>query len=613
MRFFHAPLAQALRFDYARHHKSSLFASKIPITYCKSGMKQCFPLVFWGMLLALGASAQVGEVPYPYRAYRGLVVAEHAAAAAAGLEVLQRGGNAVDAAVATGFALAVVLPSAGNLGGGGFMVIRFADGRATTIDFRETAPRAATRDMFLDAHGRFVPERSQEGYLAVGVPGTVAGLLLAHARYGRLSRSEVLAPAIRLAETGFQLTRTQAAQLNTLRTAFLRYPSTRKYFTKDQPFREGERFIQKDLAQTLRRIRDEGVDDFYRGQTADLIVAEMQRGGGLITHEDLATYRAVERPPVVGTYRGYRILSMGPPSAGGIGLIQLLNAVEPFDISRMGFGSSATLHLMAEAMRCVYADRAYWLGDPDFVTIPVQGLLSKAYMRQRMAHFRLEQTDTTHCRLHGDPLAFESQETTHYSVVDEEGNAVSVTTTLNGSYGALVVVDGAGFFLNNEMDDFSAAPGVPNLYGLIGSEANAIAPGKRMLSSMTPTIIEDPQGRLFLVLGTPGGATIVTTVFQLVLNVIDHGMNIQQAVLAPRIHHQGWPPVLYYERRGFPMDVIENLKRRGWNVLEREGTSGRAHAIQVLYDPDPLAPRPYTERVYLAGVDPRGEGAAAGY
>ncbi len=609
-RFYFALLAQWLRFDSSRGNVRS------PITrgFCYFRAKKnswCWSLAL--ILLVQVVRAQVGNIPRPYRAYHGLVVSARPEASEAGLEMLRRGGNAIDAAVATGFALAVVHPVAGNIGGGGFMVIRFADGRTTTIDFRETAPQAATRDMFLDKNGQFVPERSQQGYLASGVPGSVAGLLLAHEKYGRLSRAEVLEPAIRLAEEGFRLTREQAARFNAFREAFSRYPSTRKYFVKDTPFREGELFVQKDLARTLRRIQQYGAADFYRGETADLIVAEMRRGGGLITHADLASYRAIERPPVVGTYRGYRIISMGPPSSGGIGLIQLLNAVEPYDIAEMGFGSSATIHLMAEAMRRVYADRAQWLGDPDFVKVPVQGLISKEYMRRRMADFNPYRADTSQRITHGDPWAFESQETTHYSVVDDEGNAVSVTTTINGAYGSLVVVDGAGFFLNNEMDDFSAAPGVPNMFGLVGSEANAIAPGKRMLSSMTPTIVEDPEGRLFLVLGTPGGSTIITTVFQLVLNVIDHGMNIQQAVLAPRIHHQWLPDVLYYERRGLPRDVVENLKRRGWKVVERDGTSGRAHAIQVVYGPDELAPLPDVTRVYLAGVDPRGEGGAAGY
>lgn len=606
-RFYFALLTHWLLFDFCRRH------GRFQITRYFCVKKNFLSGAFALFLLVQFTWAQVGDVPHPYRAYHGLVVSARLEASEAGLEMLRRGGNAIDAAVATGFALAVVHPVAGNLGGGGFMVIRFADGRTTTIDFRETAPRAATRDMFLDENGRFVPERSQQGYLASGVPGSVAGLLLAHEKYGRLSRAEVLAPAIRLAEEGFHLTREQAARFNAFREIFARYLSTRKYFVKDTPFREGDLFVQKDLARTLRRIQQQGAKDFYRGETANLIVAEMQRGGGLITHEDLAAYQAIERPPVTGTYRGYQIISMGPPSAGGIGLIQLLNAVEPFDLALMGFNSSATIHLMAEAMRRVYADRAHWLGDPDFVAIPVQGLLSKAYMRQRMADFNPYRADTSQRIMHGDPWAFESQETTHYSVVDDEGNAVSVTTTLNGPYGSLVVVDGAGFFLNNEMDDFSAAPGVPNMFGLVGSEANAIAPGKRMLSSMTPTIVENPSGQLFLVLGTPGGSTIITTVFQLILNVIDHGMNIQQAVLAPRVHHQWLPDVLYYERRGLPHDVIENLQRRGWKMVERDGTSGRAYAIQVAHGPDELAPRPGVMRVYLGGVDPRGEGGAAGY
>jgi len=561
----------------------------------------------------------------PYFAENGLVVSAHIDASEAGVEVMRQGGNAVDVAVATGFALAVVYPVAGNIGGGGFMVIRFNDGESTSFDYREKAPLKASRDMYLDEDGNVVGGLSRRGYLASGVPGSVAGMVKAHEKYGRLPLSKVLAPAIRLADKGFILTRRHADRFNAYAGSFSRYPSTRKYFTKGEPgqrYMEGERFIQKDLARVLRHIAKKGHNGFYRGETADLIVAEMERGGGLITHEDLTSYEAIERTPVSGTYRDYRLVSMPPSSSGGVALLQLLNAVESFDIAEMGFNSSETIHLMGEAMRLVYADRAEWLGDSDFFPVPVDALIQKEYMQRRMEAFDPQRAGTSVTTAHGEPLAYESTETTHYSVVDGEGNAASVTTTINGGFGSHVVVDGAGFFLNNEMDDFSSKPGVPNMYGLVGSEANSIEPGKRMLSSMTPTIIEDPQGRLFMIIGTPGGSTIITTVFQVIMNVIDFEMNIQEAVAAPRVHHQWLPDVLYFERRGLAKDVVVNLESRGWTVTERGGTSGLADGIVVQYggDRDEVDPSGldlyntgYESRVFLGGADPRGEDSAAGY
>ncbi len=577
------------------------------------------PILYLFLALAETATAQVGDVPRPAEFPRCLVVSAHAEASRAGVEVLQAGGNAVDAAVAVGFALAVTHPAAGNLGGGGFLVLRLADGGATTIDFRETAPAAASRDMYLDDDGDVVPGLSLEGHLAAGVPGSPAGLLLALERYGRLDRARVLAPAIRLARDGFPLTRGQAADLNEHREAFSRYEGSRVFIAPDGrtgagaatasagaagSWREGDLLVQPDLARTLERIRDRGRDGFYAGETADLIAAEMRRGGGLITPADLAAYEAVERPALAGRYRGHRVLTMGPPSAGGVALLQLLRAVEPFPVAEMGRGASATIHLMAEAMRRAYADRARWLGDPAFVAVPVAALIDSAYVRGRMSDFDPQRVSGSDAVGPGRPPAREGNETTHYSVVDEEGNAVAVTTTINSWFGSHVTVAGAGFLLNNEMDDFSAAPGIPDQFGLVGGEANAVAPGKRMLSSMTPTIVEDPAGRLRLVAGSPGGSTIITTVFQVILNVVDHGLNVQQAVLAPRVHHQWRPDDLRYERRGLPVDVVRALERRGWTVREREGTSGRAHCILVDHG---------VGRRLQAGVDPRGEGAAAGY
>ena len=545
--------------------------------------------------------------PRPVTAENGMVVSARMEASQAGLEILKQGGNGVDAAVAVGFALAVVHPAAGNVGGGGFMVIRFADGEATTFDYREKAPAAARSTMYLDTTGAAISRLSREGHLASGVPGSPAGLLLAHQRYGELPLKDVIAPAIRLADKGFRLSSDNAAGFNRRYRTWSQFESTKKYFTKGSPDRQyqpGELFVQEDLADILRRIRDRGHDGFYRGETAELIAAEMERGGGLITMEDLAAYEAVEREPVIGSYRGHKIVAMRPPSSGGIALIQLLNAVEPHDIRGLGYHSSSTIHLMGEAMRRVYADRAEWLGDPDYFDVPLEALIEKSYMRERMSDFDPYEADFSADIMHGEPLAVESTETTHYSVVDTEGNAVSVTTTINGSYGSDVVVDGAGFFLNNEMDDFAVKPGVPNMYGLLGSQANAIEPGKRMLSSMTPTILEDPEGRLFMVIGSPGGSRIITIVFQVIMNVIDHRMDIQEAVSARRVHHQWLPDVLEHEALALPEDVQRNLIERGW-ALDAEGRWGRADGITVHHDGDVVQMQ--------GGADPRGEDVAVGF
>jgi len=477
----------------------------------------------------------------------------------------------------------------------------------------------ASRTMYQDDDGEVVSSRSRRGYLASGVPGSVAGLLKALEQYGTLSRAQVMAPAIRLAEEGFPLSARQANNFNALYDTFAAFPGSKRYFTKGDStryFEAGERFVQADLAAVLKRIRDEGRAGFYDGETADLLVAEMERGGGLLSHADLQDYAAVERPPVRTDYRGYNVISMGPPSSGGVALAQLFNAVEPYDVSGMGYQSSEATHLMGEAMRRVFADRARWLGDSDFFDVPLAGLTDPAYMQARMQSFTPRRVMSSDSIAHGQPMAYESMETTHYSIVDSAGNAVSVTTTLNGSFGSKVVVDGAGFFLNNEMDDFSAKPGVPNMYGLVGSEANAIEPEKRMLSSMSPTIVEDPEGELFMVIGTPGGSTIITTVFQVILNVVDHGMNIQEAVAAPRIHHQWKPDEMWYERFGLAADAIRNLEQRGWTL--RRGalwgslTWGRADGITVRHEP--VAPgATATKPVYYGGADPRGNDKAVGY
>ncbi len=554
--------------------------------------------------------------PAPAYGEQGMVVAARREASAAGRTMLQKGGNAVDAAVATGFALAVVYPIAGNIGGGGFMVIRQPDGSVTTIDHREDAPSGATQEVYLDEQGNAARARSRRGYLASGVPGTVAGLLKALEEHGTLDRETVLAPAIRLAEEGFMLSPLQASNLNGSYSSLADFPSTEKYFTKgdaSEQYRPGERFVQTDLAETLKRVRDEGRAGFYEGRTAELIASQFQENGGLITKEDLAEYEAVEREPVTTDYRGYDVHVMGAPSSGGVAIAQLLNAAEQKDIDQMGFQSSATVHYLGEAMRRVFADRAKWLGDPDHVTVPTRTLTSEEYMHNRMANFdsaRVTPSDSVEA---GDALAVrESMETTHYSVVDNEGRAVSVTTTLNSGYGSKVVVDGAGFFMNNEMNDFVLKPGVPNQFGLSGTERNLVAPERRMVSSMSPTIVEDPEGRLLLVVGAPGGSTIITTVFQVIMNVIDHGMPVEKAVTAGRVHHQWKPETLHYEAHALPRDVRRNLRRRGWNVEQGiwgNDQWGRAHGIEALYPSN----RPDVERVYYGGADPRRIGAALGY
>jgi gamma-glutamyltranspeptidase/glutathione hydrolase len=539
----------------------------------------------------------------PVRARRGMVASADAYASRAGVRILEQGGNAVDAAVAVGFALAVTYPSAGNIGGGGFMVIRLADGRETTIDYREAAPAAASRDMFLDDRGDPVPDRSRLGPLAVGIPGTVAGLALAQRKYGHLSLAQVMAPAIALARDGFTLTWHGAALLESHQSLLARFPATARALLRPDGSAPapGERLAQSDLADTLEEIAAHGADAFYRGRIADLVAGEMARTGGLITKADLAGYQAVERPPLSGTYRGHRIVSMGPPSSGGVALLQLLNILEAYPLAEYGHNSSRTMHLVVEAERRVYADRSEWLGDPAFFRVPVAGLVAKAYAARLRATIVPTRATPSREVAPGRPRDFEPSQTTHYSVVDAEGNAVSTTTTLNGAYGSGQMVTGAGFLLNNEMDDFSAKPGAPNMFGLTGGEANAIAPGKRMLSSMTPAIVLR-DGRTWLVVGSPGGGRIITTVLQVIVNAIDHGMDLQQAVDAPRFHHQWQPDEVRLERLGFPADVVTALEAMGHTTRVDDDMGGvQAAAIDS------------TTGVRLGATDPREDGAATGY
>ncbi|MGX5659622.1 gamma-glutamyltransferase [Castellaniella ginsengisoli] len=520
------------------------------------------------------------DVFHPVVARHGMVASEQALASQAGLEVLQAGGNAVDAAVAVGFALAVALPNAGNLGGGGFMMVHEArTGRDFALDFREMAPAGASRDMYLDDKGNVVEGRSLYTPLAVGVPGTVAGLTHALRRWGSLPLSRVMAPAISLAERGYPVSQTLAETLAHASKSMGQWPATRAIFWRDgKPLQQGDTLVQHDLAASMRLIARQGADAFYRGPIGDKIVAEMSRHGGLITADDLRGYRVVERPPVVGLYRGYRVVTMPPPSSGGIHLVQILNMMERWPISDWGPGGARTIHHMAEAMKLAYADRSEYLGDTDFVNVPVAGLTSKAYARKLAATI-----DATHARPSsrirpGKPQPYESDQTTHYSVVDEAGNAVAVTYTLNTNFGSGIVAQGTGILLNNEMDDFSAKPGVANVYGLIGGEANAIQPGKRPLSSMTPTLVLK-DGRPWLVTGSPGGARIITTVLETVTDAIDFNMNPAEAAAMPRFHHQWWPDELRIEK-GFSPDTLALLRSYGHHIALKPAM-GRTQTIQV--------------------------------
>ena len=560
------------------------------------------------LLLAFAAAGTLADLPLdaasrqPVRARSGMVGSTDEHASRAGLDILRKGGNAVDAAVAVGFALAVTHPAAGNLGGGGFMVIRLADGRETTVDYRERAPAGAHRDMYLDASGNPVAERSMVGPLAAGVPGSVAGLSYAQRRYGKLPLATVMAPAVALARDGFEVSWALADSLSEAGDLLNRFPASARAFRRADgtPLQPGDRLVQADLARTLSLIAEQGPDAFYKGPVADLIAAEMARTGGLITKADLAAYEPRERPPVVGEYRGHRIVSMAPPSSGGIALIQLLNILEPYPLAEYGHNSSRTIHLVAEAARRVYADRSEWLGDPDYFAVPTAGLVSRRYAEHLRAGISENRATPSQQVRPGRPREFESSDTTHYSVVDVDGNAVSTTTTLNGSYGNGQVVTGAGFLLNNEMDDFSAKPGTPNMFGLIGGEANAIAPGKRMLSSMTPTIVVK-DGRTRLVLGSPGGSRIITTVLQVLLNVVDFRMTVQEAVDAPRFHHQWLPDAIRLEQRGFPADVTMALEAMGHSLTDGPNM-GDVHAIMI----DDAGLR-------LGASDPRLDGRTVGY
>ena len=527
-----------------------------------------------------------------------MVVTREPHATEAGLSVLRAGGNAVDAAVAVGFALAVTHPAAGNLGGGGFKLIRFADGRTTFLDFRERAPERASHDMYLGAEGKLTQD-SLIGYRAAGVPGTVRGLELASRKYGRKKWAELLAPAIELAAQGFPVSYGLARSLQSSRKLLERFPDSKRIFLKDGAFYEaGDRLLQPELAATLKRIAAAGAREFYEGETARRLVEAMTRNGGLWTLSDLKNYAVVERKPLRGRYRGNDIITAPPPSSGGVGILEMMGMLEGSGYEKSGAGSAATIHYLTEVMRRYYADRAEYLGDPDFVRVPVAGLLNRQYVGQLRKSIDPERATPSAQVRAGKPAGYESSQTTHYSIVDAEGNAVALTYTLNGGYGSGVTAPGLGFLLNNEMDDFAAKPGAPNSYGLVQGEANAIQPGKRPLSSMTPTIVLR-QGRLYLVAGSPGGPRIISTVLQVLLNVFDFGMNVQEAVDWPRFHHQWLPDKLYVER-GFSPDTVRLLEARG-HTVENARSIGEVAAI--------LAGSAWLE----GAADSRSEGQAAGY
>jgi len=555
-------------------------------------------LFFLLLTFVIGGCSTFSGNEYQYS--QGMVVSADSLATEVGIKILRAGGNAIDAAVGVGFALSVTYPVAGNLGGGGFMVIRKADGEVFSLDYREKAPNLATRDMYLNSEGEFIDSLAQEGILASGVPGSVSGMLFALENHGTMSRRDVLLPSFELAQKGFKLSEATSNSFNRYRKSFLKFPSTSKYFTKDTAlFEKGELFVQKDLAATLLRIIENGSDGFYKGTTADLIATQTNKMNGIITRDDLANYKTIVRDVIKGKYRDYQIISMPPPSSGGIALVELLNILENIDLKNIGHNSVKYIHYLTEAMRRVYADRSKYLGDSDFFPVPVDSLISKKYAQKLFSQITSSASNSADIAP-GLGTGNESMETTHYSIIDRWGNAVSVTTTINSGYGSKVVVDGAGFFLNNEMDDFSAKPGIPNQFGLLGSEANSIEPGKRMLSSMTPTIVLK-NDKPFLIVGSPGGSTIITAVLQVVLNVLDFGMEVKDAVDAPRMHHQWYPEPVFLEE-----GVLDTN-----GYLELMNIGHKVNDIQYLGLIEAIKIDPVTGKV-TGATDRRGFGLAKG-
>ncbi len=554
-------------------------------------------------IIPVSVLAQQEINPYSYsvrkkvECTKGAVVSAHPLASQVGVSILKQGGNAIDAAIATQLALAVVYPAAGNIGGGGFLVATLANGKTVALDFREKAPLLASRNMYLDSNGNAQMDVSQSGHLSSGVPGSVAGIFTAF-KYAKLPFKKLIQPAIELADKGFALTEAEARSLNGTQDDFLKFNSILPVFIRKDGWKAGDTLVQKDLARTLMRIRDLGMSDFYTGETARLIIEEMKRRNGIITYEDLRTYTAKERTPVIFDYKSYRIVTMPLPSSGGVLLPQMMRMIEDQTMKNLGFQTAKALHLMTEVERLAYADRAKYLGDNDFFKVPVKTLTSYPYIMDRMNLFDPNRAGNSK-NIQGGNLSLESEETTHFDVYDKEGNAVSVTTTLNGGFGSRTVVGGAGFFMNNEMDDFSIKPGTPNMYGAIGGDANAIAPGKRMLSSMTPTIVLK-NDRPMLVLGTPGGTTITTSVFQTLVNILEFNMSTEDAVNQPKFHHQWLPDVIFVEHE-FPMAVRTELEKMGYKIQEREPI-GRTEVIRI-----------YPDSKIEAVGDKRGDDSAEGY
>ncbi|AXT58660.1 gamma-glutamyltransferase [Aquimarina sp. AD1] len=529
-----------------------------------------------------------------------MVVSAREEASKIGKDILQKGGNAFDAMVATEMALAVSYPYAGNLGGGGFMVYRKANGETGAIDYREKAPLAAFKDMYLDENGDPIPEKSQLGSLAVGVPGTIAGIFEVHEKFGTLSIEELLTPVVKLAKKGYVITENQEKRLNHFKDLFIE--TNKDTILYAQTIKANDTLKNPMLAKTLERIIKNGKNEFYKGETGEKLVAYIQSQGGIMTMEDLNKYEAKWRDPVKFSYKDLNIISMSPPSSGGVCLAQIMKMIEPYDLSTYGHNSLKSIQVITEAERRAYADRSFYLGDPDFVKIPIDTLISDAYLSERMNDFDMDKATLSTDLSYGSIPGYESSETTHYSIVDQFGNAISVTTTLNGAYGSKLFVPELGFFLNNEMDDFSAKPGTPNMFGLLGAEANAIAPEKRMLSSMTPTLVEK-DGKLWMSVGTPGGSTIITSVLQTILNVKEYGMTMQDAVNAPRFHHQWLPDVVIFEPNSFDKNVLDSLRSKGYKTNEEQSRIiGKVDGILVLSD-----------GTLEGGADKRGDDTAVGF